>query len=421
MTLDTLCVQAGWDPKNGEPRVAPIAQSTTYAYETAEQMGALFDLTDPGYMYTRLGNPTLTVVEEKLTLLEGGSSAILTATGQSATLMAVLNICGTGDHVVCTSAVYGGTFNLFATTLPKLGIECTFVHPDASDDEVRKAFRDNTKLVFGETLANPALIVLDLERFANLAHEQGVPFIVDNTFATPILCRPFEFGVDIIVHSTSKYMDGHAVVMGGIIIDSGKFNWDNGKFPGMVEPDPSYHGTSFYKEFGEKAYITKCRTTMMRDLGPSMTPIAGFLLNIGLETLHLRMPRHSENAQKVAEYLEKHDKVAWVNYSGLPSSPYHALQQKYLPNGASGVISFGTKGGRASSEKLMENLKLARMVVHVADARTSVLHPASTTHRQLTDQQLIEADVKPEMLRFSVGIEDAGDIIADLEQALASI
>ncbi len=419
--IETLCVQAGYTPKNGEPRVLPITQTTTYAYDTAQQMGALFDLTDPGFMYTRLGSPTQAAVEAKLNLLEGGSGAMLTATGQSAVLLAVLNICKNGDHIICTSAVYGGTFNLFASTLPKYGIETTFIHPDATDAEIDAAFKSNTKLVYGETLANPALIVFDIERFAKAAHAHGVPVMVDNTFATPVLCRPFDFGADIIVHSTSKYMDGHSVVMGGVIIESGKFNWDNGNFPDMVHPDPSYHGTSFYKTFGEKAYITKCRTVMMRDLGPTIAPIAAFLLNLGLETLHLRMPCHSENALVVAQFLEGHDKVAWVNYPGLESSPYHALQQKYLPNGASGVISFGTKAGRAASEKLMESLKLARMVVHVADARTCVLHPASTTHRQLTDQQLVEADIKPEMLRFSVGIENKDDIIADLEQALAQI
>ncbi|BEG61068.1 O-acetylhomoserine aminocarboxypropyltransferase/cysteine synthase family protein [Coprobacter fastidiosus] len=417
----TLCVQGGWNPKKGEPRVLPIYQSTTFKYETSEQMAKLFDLEESGYFYTRLQNPTNDAVAAKIAALEGGIGAMLTSSGQAANFYAIFNICQAGDHFVCSSTIYGGTYNLFGVTLKKLGIECTFVNADDSEEEISKAFRPNTKALFGETISNPSIDVLDIEKFARIAHKHGVPLIVDNTFATPINCRPFEWGADIITHSTTKYMDGHATCVGGVIVDSGNFDWEAqaDKFPGLTQPDESYHGLTYTKAFGKMAYITKATAQLMRDLGSIQSPQNAFLLNLGLETLHLRVPRHCQNAQKVAEYLEANDKVAWVNYCGLKSSKYYKLAQKYLPNGSCGVIAFGLKGSREDAIKFMDNLKLACIVTHVADARTCVLHPASHTHRQLTDEQLIEAGVAPDLIRLSVGIEDVNDIIADIEQALA--
>lgn len=417
----TLCVQGGWNPKKGESRVLPIYQSTTFKYETSEQMAKLFDLEESGYFYTRLQNPTNDAVAAKIAALEGGIGAMLTSSGQAANFYAIFNICQAGDHFVCSSTIYGGTYNLFGVTLKKLGIECTFVNADDSEEEISKAFRPNTKALFGETISNPSIDVLDIEKFARIAHKHGVPLIVDNTFATPINCRPFEWGADIITHSTTKYMDGHATCVGGVIVDSGNFDWEAqaDKFPGLTQPDESYHGLTYTKAFGKMAYITKATAQLMRDLGSIQSPQNAFLLNLGLETLHLRVPRHCQNAQKVAEYLEANDKVAWVNYCGLKSSKYYKLAQKYLPNGSCGVIAFGLKGSREDAIKFMDNLKLACIVTHVADARTCVLHPASHTHRQLTDEQLIEAGVAPDLIRLSVGIEDVNDIIADIEQALA--
>ena len=421
--LNTICVQGGWQPKKGEPRVLPIYQSTTFKYETSEQMADLFDLKASGYFYTRLQNPTNDAVANKIAELEGGVAAMLTSSGQAASFYSIFNICEAGDHFISSSSIYGGTFNLFAVTMKKLGIECTFINPDASEEEIQAAFRPNTKALFGETIANPALNVLDIEKFARIAHKNGVPLIVDNTFPTPINCRPIEFGADIVIHSTTKYMDGHATAVGGCIVDSGNFDWEAhaDKFPGLTEPDPSYHGLAYSKAFGKGAYITKATAQLMRDLGSIQSPENAFLLNLGLETLHLRVPRHCENAQKVAEYLEKNPKVAWVNYSGLKSSKYYELAQKQFNKGMScGVVTFGLKGGREESIRFMDNLKLACIVTHVADARTCVLHPASHTHRQLSDEQLIAAGVQPDLIRFSVGIEDADDIIADIEQALNS-
>lgn len=421
--LNTICVQGGWQPKKGEPRVLPIYQSTTFKYETSEQMADLFDLKASGYFYTRLQNPTNDAVANKIAELEGGVAAMLTSSGQAASFYSIFNICEAGDHFISSSSIYGGTFNLFAVTMKKLGIECTFINPDASEEEIQAAFRPNTKALFGETIANPALNVLDIEKFARIAHKNGVPLIVDNTFPTPINCRPIEFGADIVIHSTTKYMDGHATAVGGCIVDSGNFDWEAHaeKFPGLTEPDPSYHGLAYSKAFGKGAYITKATAQLMRDLGSIQSPENAFLLNLGLETLHLRVPRHCENAQKVAEYLENNPKVAWVNYSGLKSSKYYELAQKQFNNGMScGVVTFGLKGGREESIRFMDNLKLACIVTHVADARTCVLHPASHTHRQLSDEQLIAAGVQPDLIRFSVGIEDADDIIADIEQALNS-
>nr|WP_320037356.1 O-acetylhomoserine aminocarboxypropyltransferase/cysteine synthase family protein [uncultured Bacteroides sp.] len=417
---ETICVQAGWEPKKGEPRVLPIYQSTTFRYETSDQMARLFDLEESGYFYTRLQNPTNDSVATKIAALEGGVAAMLTSSGQSANFYAIFNICSAGDHIVSASTIYGGTFNLFGVTLKKLGIEVTFVDPDGCEEEISKAFKPNTKALFGETISNPGLNVLDIEKFARIAHSNGVPLIVDNTFATPINCRPFEWGADIVVHSTTKYMDGHATSVGGAIVDSGNFDWDAhaDKFPGLTQPDDSYHGLTYTKSFGKNAYITKATVQLMRDLGSVQSPFNAFLLNIGLETLHLRVPQHCKNAQQVAEYLEQNDKVAWVNYSGLKNSKYYDLAQKYLPNGSCGVIAFGLKGGRDVAIKFMDSLKLAAIVTHVADARTCVLHPASHTHRQLSDEQLIEAGVAPDLIRFSVGIENADDIIADIEQAL---
>ncbi len=420
MEKETICVQAGWKPKNGEPRVLPIYQSTTFKYETSEQMGKLFDLEESGYFYTRLQNPTNDCVAAKICELEGGVAAMLTSSGQAATYYSVFNICEAGDHCIMSATVYGGTFNLLTCTMKKMGIECTVVDPDLPEEELEKAFRPNTKCVFAETIANPALVVLDIEKFANVAHAHGVPLIVDNTFATPINCNPFKWGADIVTHSTTKYMDGHAMSVGGCIVDSGNFDWTKypEKFPGLCTPDESYHGITYTEKFGRLAYITKATSQLMRDLGSIQAPQNAFLLNVGLETLPLRMERHCSNAQAVAEFLEKHEKVAWVNYPGLPSNKYHALAQKYMPNGTCGVISFGLKGGRAAASNMMDGLKLAAIVTHVADARTCVLHPASHTHRQMTDEQLIEAGVAPDLIRFSVGIENVKDIIADLEQAL---
>lgn len=420
---ETLCVQGGWTPKNGEPRVLPIYQSTTFKYDTSEQMARLFDLKDSGYFYTRLQNPTNDAVAAKIAALEGGVAAMLTSSGQAANFYAVFNICEAGDHFVCSSTIYGGTFNLFGVTMKKLGIECTFVDADAPDEEIEKAFRPNTKCLFGETISNPSINVLDIKKFARIAHKHGVPLIVDNTFATPINCRPFEWGADIVTHSTTKYMDGHATCVGGAIVDSGNFDWDAhaDKFPGLTRPDESYHGLTYTKSFGKMAYITKATAQLMRDLGSIQSPENAFLLNLGLETLHLRVPRHCENAQRVAEWLEANPKVKWVNYCGLKSSKYYELAKKYMPNGSCGVIAFGLKGSREEAIRFMDALKLACIVTHVADARTCVLHPASHTHRQLTDEQLIEAGVAPDLIRLSVGIENVTDIIADLEQALATI
>jgi len=419
--IETKCIQEGYQPKNGEPRVLPICQSTTFKYDSSEHVGKLFDLQEDGFFYTRLGNPTVDCVEKKIAALEGGVGALCTSSGQAASLLSVINICSAGDHMIASNAIYGGTTNLFAVTLKKMGIAVTFVDPNASIDDLQKEMKDNTKLIFAETIANPALIVTDIEKFADLAHNNGVPLIIDNTFATPINCRPFEFGADIVVHSTSKYMDGHAVALGGVIVDSGNFNWDNGKFPGLSTPDESYHGMIYSRDCGKAAYIVKARVQLMRDLGATPSPNNAFLLNLGLETLHLRMERHCSNAQKVAEYLEQHDKISWVNYPGLKSNKYYDLGEKYLPNGSCGVISYGVKGGREAAMKLMDSLKLAAIVVHVADTRTSVLHPASTTHRQLTDQQLIDGGISADLIRMSIGIEHVDDIIADLEQGLAQL
>lgn len=419
-SMETTCIQGGWQPKNGEPRILPIYQSTTFKYSTSEQMGRLFDLEENGYFYTRLANPTNDAVADKIRELEGGAAAMLTSSGQAANFYAVFNICGAGDHLVCSATVYGGTSNLFVVTMKKMGVDVTLVDPDAPEEEIEKAIRPNTKCIFGESIANPALVVLDLEKFARIAHRNGIPFIVDNTFATPINCRPFEWGADIVTHSTTKYMDGHAMTVGGCIVDSGNFDWEAhaDKFPGLTTPDESYHGIIYTKKFGKAAYITKATAQVMRDLGSIPSPQNSFLLNIGLETLHLRVPRHCENAQKVAEYLQSREDVAWMNYPGLENDKYHALAQKYMPNGTCGVISFGLKGGRQAAGEFMDKLKLAAIVTHVADARTCVLHPASHTHRQLSDEQLKEAGVDPSLIRLSVGIENADDIIEDIRQAL---
>ena len=419
MKIETKCIQSGYKPKNGEPRILPIYQSTTYKYDSSEFMGKLFDLEEDGYFYTRLANPTCGAVEAKIADLEGGVGAMLTSSGQAATLMSIMTIAKAGDHIICSSAVYGGTFNLLGVTLEKFGIETTFVDPDADYDTLAKEFKENTKAVLGETIANPALTVLDIEKFAKLAHDHKVPLIVDNTFATPVLCRPIEFGADIVIHSTSKYLDGHAAALGGVIIDSGNFDWaGSGKFPEFTVPDDSYHGVIYTEKFGKMAFIVKARAQLMRDLGSSPAPQNAFLLNLGMETLHLRMPCHSENALKVAQFLENDERVAWVNYPGLESSKYKPLVDKYLPKGASGVISFGVKGGREAACTLLDSLELAAIVTHVADARTCALHPASTTHRQMTDEQLEECGVGADLIRLSVGIENVDDIIADLKQAI---
>ncbi len=418
---DTLCIQGGYQPQNGEPRVLPIYQSTTYKYDSADHLGDLFDLKADGHMYTRISNPTVAMVEEKIAALEGGVAAMCTSSGQAASLMAIFNITSAGQNFVSLSTIYGGTTNLFAVTMKRMGIEVRFLTPDMTDEEADALFDENTRLVFGETIANPALNVLDIERYAALAHRHGVPLIVDNTFATPVLCRPFEYGADIVMHSTTKYMDGHATVVGGVIVDSGNFDWAaSGKYPELTTPDESYHGVVYTEQFGKAAYITKARVQLMRDLGSTPQPLAMFILNLGLETLAVRMERHCRNAEAVAEYLEKHEKVAWVNYPRLASSDQYELASKYLPNGCCGVISFGVKGGREAAVRFMDSLKLAAVVVHVADARTSVLHPASTTHRQLTDEQLVATGISPDMVRLSVGIENIDDILADLEQALAN-
>ena len=419
--VETKCIQSGYKPENGEPRVLPIYQSTTYKYDSADHLGDLFDLKAPGHMYSRISNPTLECVEAKISDLEGGVGSVLTTSGQAANLLAILNITSAGQNFVSLSSIYGGTVNLFAVTLKKMGIEVRFATPDMTDDDIDALFDENTRLVFGETIANPALNVLDIERYANIAHKHDVPLLVDNTFATPILCRPFEFGADIVIHSTTKYMDGHATVVGGVVVDSGKFNWKNGKFPELTEPDESYHGVVYTEQFGEAAYITKLRVQLVRDFGVAPSAMNAFLLNMGLETLHLRMERHCENALKIAKFLESNDKISWVNYPKLESNEFYKLAEKYLPNGACGVISFGIKGGREAAVKFMDSLKLAAIVVHVADARTCVLHPASTTHRQLTDEQLIGAGIGADLIRMSVGIENADDIIEDIKQALNEV
>lgn len=420
--FDTKCIQSGYHPGNGEPRTLPIYQSTTYKFDNADTLGQLFDLKAEGHMYSRISNPTLAAVEEKLADLEGGVGAMLVSSGQSANLLAVFNICSAGQNLIAMNNIYGGTINLLSVTLARMGIEVRYIHDRMTDDEVDALFDDKTRLVFGETITNPALTVLDISRYASIAHRHGVPLIVDNTFATPLLCRPFEFGADIVTHSTSKYMDGHANVLGGVVIDSGNFDWDaSGKFPELTTPDESYHGVVYTKQFGKAAYVTKARVQLLRDFGCTMAPVAAYLLNLGLESMPLRVRRHSENALAVAEFLEKQPQVLWVNYPRLKSSPYYHLAEKYLPLGASGVVSFGVKGGREAAMKLMNSLRLAQIVVHVADARTCVLHPASTTHRQLTDQQLKDSGIGPEFIRFSVGIEDVRDILADLQQALGQL
>lgn len=421
--LGTLCVQAGYEPKNGEPRVVPIVQSTTFKYDSSEQMANLFDLKEAGYFYTRLANPTNDAVANKITALEGGVAGILTSSGQAANFYALLNIVSAGDHIVASSAIYGGTYNLIANTMKKLGIEATFVEPDVSLEELNKAFKENTKAVFGETLSNPSLSVLDIETFAKASHDHGVPLIVDNTFPTPIFLRPIEWGADIVTHSTTKYMNGFANSVGGVVVDSGNFDWSKhkDKFPGLTEPDESYHGVVYTETFGKGAYITKMTTTLMRDLGSIPSPQNSFYLNIGLETLHLRMPRHYENALALAKYLKANDKISWITFPGLEDDSQYELAQKYLPDGSCGVIAFGIKGGREAATKFMDSLKLAAVVTHVADSRTCVLHPASTTHRQMNDEELAHAGISPDLIRMSVGIEDAEDIIKDVEQALANL
>ena len=424
MKKSTECVHAGWTPAKGEPRALPIYQSTTFKYETSEQMARLFDLQDSGYFYTRLQNPTNDAVAGKIATLEGGVAGMLTSSGQAANFFATFNLCQAGDHMLATCNIYGGTFNLFGVTMKKMGIECTFFDPDTvSDEEFKALIRPNTKLVFGETISNPGCEVFDIERFARLTHEAGIPLIVDNTFATPVHCRPIEWGADIVTHSTTKYMDGHGSCVGGVIVDSGNFDWmaHAEKFPGLCTPDESYHGLTYAKDFGKMAFIVKATAQLMRDFGCSQSPQDAYVLNIGLESLHLRMQRHAANAQQVAEWLSARPEVAWVNYSGLPSSKHHALHQKYLPQGGCGVMAFGLKGSREEAIKFMDALKLISIVTHVADAKSCVLHPASHTHRQLSEQQLREAGIAPDLIRLSVGIEDVADIIADLEQALQSL
>ncbi len=421
MKQETKCIQAGYEPKNGESRMIPIIQSTTFKYDSSADMGKLFDLEASGYFYTRLANPTNDYVAAKIAALEGGTAALLTSSGQAASFFSVFNLASAGDHVVASTALYGGTFNLFNVTMRKMGIDFTFVDPDCTDEELEAAFKPNTKLVFGETIANPALIVFDIERFANAAHAHGVPLIIDNTFATPVNCRPFEWGADIVIHSTTKYMDGHDATVGGVIVDSGKFDWmaHADKFPGLTTPDESYHGLTYATAFGkEGAYITKATAQLMRDLGSIPSPMNCYILNLGLESLALRVERHCSNAQKVAEFLNDHPKISWVNYPGLKGNKYYDRAQKYMPNGTCGVISFGVEGGRAAAEEFMGKLKVAMIATHVADAHTCVLHPASSTHRQLTDEELIAAGVSPDLVRFSVGIENVDDIIEDIKQAL---
>ena len=421
MELGTKCIRAGYKPGNGEPRQVPIIQSTTFRYETSEHMGKLFDLEAEGYFYTRLQNPTCDLVAAKITALEGGTAGMLTSSGQAANFFAVFNIATAGDHVVASNSIYGGTYNLFAVTMAKMGIEFTFVSPDCTVEELDAAFQPNTKAVFGETIANPALTVLDIEKFANAAHDHGVPLIVDNTFPTPIMCRPFEWGADIVTHSTTKYLDGHSAALGGCVIDSGKFDWmaHAEKFPGLCTPDESYHGITYAERFGiEGAFITKATAQLMRDFGAMASPQNAYILNLGLESLHVRMPRHCENAQVIAEHLAEHPHVSWVNYPGLEGDKYHSLATKYMPNGTCGVISFGCTGGREAAERFMKNLKLAHIATHVADAATCCLHPASSTHRQMSDEELAAAGVPGDMVRLSVGLEDARDLIADIDQAL---
>ena len=422
-SVDTKCVQAGWQPKQGEPRQVPIYQSTTFKYDTSEQMGKLFDLEADGYFYTRLQNPTNDIVANKICALEGGVAAMLTSSGQAANFFAIFNICETGSHFIASSAIYGGTYNLFGVTMKKLGIECSFFDQTMTDEQIEALIRPNTKCIFGETITNPTVTVFDIERFAKLAHKHGIPLIMDNTFATPVNCRPFEFGCDIVTHSTTKYMDGQAVTVGGAIVDSGNFDWlaHADKFPGLTTPDESYHGIIYAEKFGKAAYITKATSQLMRDFGSIQSPQHAFYINLGLETLHVRMQRHCSNALAVAKFLEANDKVAWVHYPELENDKYHSLQQKYLPKGSCGVVTFAVKGGREAAIKFMDSLKFASIVTHVADARTCLLHPASHTHRQLSDQQLLEAGVDPDLIRFSVGLEDPEDIIADLKQAFEQI
>ena len=422
--IETVCVQGGYHPGNGQPRQIPIVQSTTFKYESSAEMGKLFDLEAEGYFYSRLQNPTCDTVAAKIAQLEGGTAAMLTSSGQAANFYAVFNIASCGDHVVSSSSIYGGTFNLFAVTMKRMGVEFTFVSPDCTGEELEAAFRPNTKAVFGETIANPALTVLDIEKFARAAHSHGVPLIVDNTFATPILCRPIEWGADIVTHSTTKYMDGHAAALGGCVVDGGKFDWmaHADKFPGLTTPDESYHGVTYAERFGPGgAFITKATAQLMRDFGSMLGPQSAFILNLGLESLHVRMERHCENGQAVAEYLQNHPRIAWVRYSGLPGDPYYAVAQKYLPKGSCGVVSFGVKGGRSAAETFMAHLKLGAIATHVADAHTCCLHPASSTHRQMNDAELEAAGVSADLVRLSVGLESKEDLIADLEQALAAV
>lgn len=416
--IETKCLQEGYKPENGGPRVLPIYQSTTYKYDSTEHVAKLFDLSVPGHMYSRISNPTVECVENKIAALEGGIGAICTSSGQAASLLSILNICRSGDHFVCSSTIYGGTFNLFHKRLKEMGISITFIDQDSSPEEIQKAFQPNTKALFGESIANPKISILDMEKFAAIAHKNNVPLIIDNTFATPLLLRPIEYGADIVIHSTTKYMDGHAVCVGGVIVDSGNFNWENGKFPGLTEPDESYHGMVYSRDCGRAAYITKARVQLIRDFGCYMSANNAFLLNLGLETLHLRIERHCRNAESVAEFLAASDKILSVSYPYLKSDPYHALADKYLPKGCSGVVSFRIKGGREGAVRFMDKLKLAAIVVHVADCRTAVLHPASSTHRQLSDEQLVQAGIDPGLIRFSVGIENIEDILEDIRQAL---
>lgn len=419
--IETKAVQSGYTPKSGEPRILPIFQSTTYKYDTCEEVANLFDLKSSGHMYTRISNPTLAAFEDKIAELEGGVGAMATSSGQSAILLSIMNICSAGEHILASNSLYGGTFSLLKTTLNKFGIDVNFVDFDLSKEELQAFIKDNTKIIYAESIGNPGLNVLDFEKISSLAHENQIPLLIDNTFPTPYLLRPFEHGADIIVHSATKYIDGHATSVGGVIVDSGKFNWGNGKFPEMTTPDKSYHGVIYTKDFGNAAYITKARVQLLRDMGATLSPMNAFLMNVGLETLHVRMERHSENALKLAMWLQKQEKVAWVSYPGLPNHPSYELSKKYLPKGCSGVLTFGLKGGKESGEKLINNLKLISLVVHVADVRSSILHPASTTHRQLTEAEQLASGVKPDLIRLSVGIENIDDIIADIEQALNQI
>jgi len=424
MKIETKCIHSGYEPKNGESRMIPIVQSTTFKYDTSEDMGKLFDLEASGYFYTRLQNPTNDMVAAKIAAMEGGTAAMLTSSGQAANFFATFNLAGQGDHVIASSSIYGGTFNLFNVTMRRMGIDFTFVDPNCSDEELEAAFKPNTKAVFGETIANPALIVFDIERFAKAAHKHGVPLIVDNTFATPVNCRPFEWGCDIVTHSTTKYLDGHDATVGGCIVDSGKFDWmaHKDKFPGLCTPDESYHGITYAEKFGNAgAFITKATAQLMRDLGSIQAPMNAYFLNLGIESLPLRMERHCQNAQKVAEFLQSNDKVAWVNYPGLPGNKYYDLAKKYMPRGTCGVVSFGVKGGRKAAEEFMKHLKIAMIATHVADAHTCVLHPASSTHRQMTDEELLAGGVAPDLIRLSVGIENIDDILEDVKQALAAV